>query len=421
MKRIIGACALLLGAATAAGAQSAPASQRTEVIAPPLSRALFEDPPILSRTLEWASERFGLESGGGSKRPGFFPTSGKTVPGAGWIAGGGGYRTYVLGSRAYVEASAGASMRLYKTGQAKFEWPRVNDRGLTLGSQVLWRDLTQVSYFGTGPETLDTMRSEYRVRYLDAIGYVSAQASEIVSVIATVGVLRGLHLDSATGPFRRDLPDARVLFPDEPAFRSDAIPRFRHAGIDVVADARDHPGYPSRGGLYRAAWTSFWGPADGILGFHRLETEGVQFVPLAGDWWSLAVQGWGVFTDTSEGRYIPFYMMPTLGGHALRGYHAYRFSDKNLLLTSIESRVRLTPHLDGALFYDAGSVAAAARDLDLDRRNWGVGIRLHTRTSTLARLDIARGDEGWRILFNMSDPFRMSRVTRRAPQLPYSP
>jgi hypothetical protein len=420
MKCMRSACALIASVSIAA-AQEAPPSQAGAAPAPPLTVGLFNDPPVLVQGLEWASDRFGLGKPPGPPRAGFFMTSGGTVPGAGWIAAGGGYRMFVLGERAFVEASGGASMRLYKTAQAKFEWPQVRGRALTLGSQLLWRDLTQVHYFGAGPATLDSMRSQYRVHYLDAIGYATAQASRFVSVNATAGILRSARVTSATGPFRRDAADTRTLFPDEPAFRAEAIPRFRHAGISVVGDTRDEPGYPSRGGLYRAEWSSFWGPSDGILSFHRIETEGVQFVPLAGGRWSAAVHGWGVFTDTSEGRYVPFFMMATLGGHALRGYHAYRLSDRNFLLASVESRLRLTARIDGAVFFDAGNVAATARDLDFARRNWGVGVRLHTPTSTLARLDVARGDEGWRVVFNMSDPFRLSRITRRAPQLPFNP
>lgn len=403
MRVIAIASAVLLMAASTAAAQ------------------VFPEPGALTRGIEWAADRFNIDESGRAAKRGFFVASGKTVAGSGWIAGGGGYRQYLFGERAFVEGSGGASVRLYKTAQAKFEIPRLGGRGLAVGSQVLWQDLTQVAYFGTGPDSLDTMRSQYRVHYLDAIAYASAEASDTVTVHATLGVLRRPHIGAATGPFRRDLPDTRDLFPDEPAFQPAAIARFRHAGIGVVADRRDHPGYPSRGGLYRAAWNSYWGPADSVLGFHRIEAEGLQFVPLVGEWWSVALHGWGLFTDTSEGRYVPFYMMGTLGGQTLRGYHAYRFADKNFLLTSIESRVRLTTHLDGAVFVDAGNVAAFARDLDLARRAYGFGVRLHTQTATLARLDVARGGEGWRLAFSMNDPFRLSRAMRRAPQLPFHP
>jgi hypothetical protein len=418
MRRIVTVLAVLLGTASMTSAQPASAGQPPEFPGPP-GQALFDDPPLLMRGVELAADRFGIGAPPKPPGEGFFATSGRTVSGAGWLSGGGGYRRFVFSERAYVEGSAGLSMRLYKVAQAKFEWPRVGGRSLTLGSQALWHDLTQVEYFGTGPDTVEAMRSQYRISYVDIIGYTTMRPTEHLSINAKGGTLRGIDIGGGTGPFRQDLPETRAVFPDEPALSTDAAPRFRHAAVDVIADHRDQPGYPSRGGLYRAGWSGFWGPSDGILGFQRAEVEGTQFVPLG--WLSVALHGWGVFTDTSEGRYVPFYMMPTLGGHALRGYHAYRFSDRNLLLTSIEPRIHVTPLIDAAVFFDAGNVAPTAGDLNLDHRNWGVGVRLHTATSTLARLDVARSHEGWRFIFSTTDALRLSRLTRPAPQVPFSP
>ena len=115
-------------------------------------------------------------------------------------------------------------------------------------------------------------------------------------------------------------------------------------------------------------------------------------------------------------------MMPTLGGNSsLRAEHAYRFADRHMLLTTVESRLHLTEHLDGALFVDAGSVAGTVGDLGLSKRNVGGGVRLHTRTKTLARVDVSRGDAGWRFAFNLNDPFRLSRLNRRTTALPFNP
>jgi hypothetical protein len=40
---------------------------------------------------------------------------------------------------------------------------------------------------------------------------------------------------------------------------------------------------------------------------------------------------------------------------------------------------------------------------------------------TLARIDVARGKAGWRLLVSLSDPFKLSRVTRRGPPVPFDP
>ena len=41
-------------------------------------------------------------------------------------------------------------------------------------------------------------------------------------------------------------------------------------------------------------------------------------------------------------------------------------------------------------------------DLNLDKSSVGVGVRMHSIRSTFARLDVAHGAEGWRVIFNTS-------------------
>lgn len=62
-----------------------------------------------------------------------------------------------------------------------------------------------------------------------------------------------------------------------------------------------------------------------------------------------------------------------------------------------EARIGLIEHMDLSMFVDAGNVGPDAGALNLDQRSYGAGIRFHTRSSTLARLDLAHGKEqGWR-------------------------
>jgi outer membrane protein assembly factor BamA len=137
---------------------------------------------------------------------------------------------------------------------------------------------------------------------------------------------------------------------------------------------------------------------------------------------TLALHGWLAASDTSEGGWVPFYLQPSLGGHnTLRGYIDYRFHDRNLLVANVEARFAIFTHLDAAVFADAGNVAAHLSDLNLDKRSYGVGWRLHSRESTFARFDIARGAEGWKFLFRLNDPLQLSRLTRRLAPVPFVP
>jgi hypothetical protein len=83
--------------------------------------------------------------------------------------------------------------------------------------------------------------------------------------------------------------------------------------------------------------------------------------------------------------------------------------------------VAMMTHVDAAMFVDAGNVAARVGDLDLGKRSYGAGLRLHSRRQTFARLDVARGGEGWRVLFRLTDPLNLARLTRRSAPAPFVP
>jgi hypothetical protein len=78
-------------------------------------------------------------------------------------------------------------------------------------------------------------------------------------------------------------------------------------------------------------------------------------------------------------------------------------------------------HVDAAVFVDAGNVAARTADLNMNKRSYGAGLRLHAQRGTFARLDLARGGEGWRIMFKLTDPLNLARLTRRTAPAPFVP
>jgi hypothetical protein len=355
-------------------------------------------------------------------RTGFYPELGNMITGAGWISLGPGYRHRLLMDQAVVDVSTALSWRAYKVAQARVEFPSLAQGHLALGSQVLWRDHTQVSYFGSGPASVKSARSDYRLQASDTVIYATVRSNDKVQVTTRMGWLTRPSISSSTGPFDRDLPDTLRQFSEEPGAELDRQPAFLHGTLALVSDTRDHRSHPSRGGLYRAAWVGFRDRDNRTFTFERYEAEGAQFVPLIGGRSVVALHGLAIFSSTAAGRAIPFYMLPSLGGaNTLRGYDDYRFHDRNLLVVNAESRWALLTHVDAALFLDAGSVAGRAKDLDLSRTSYGVGIRLHTGASTIARVEAARSHEGWRFLVRLNDPLRLARLSRRTAAVPFVP
>jgi outer membrane protein assembly factor BamA len=405
IRRIGAAAALLCASQVSAPAQTAAPRQ-----------GFLNEPGFIERAAIFTDRR----QGNGEFANGFYPDLWNMVPGAGWISVGPGYRRWYAKDQVFVDASAGISWRQYQNAQARFELPRLARSRLALGAQFQWQDFTQVNYFGEGPETHSSGRSEYRIKSHDLVGYLTLRPVEWAGVGVAFGRMRPSILPRA-GWFERDRPDTRELFPADPVFALANQPTFLHRELSLTADTRDFPRHPTRGGSYRAAAVSHTG-SDDVFSFTRYEVEGAHFVPLADSRVVIALHGWLVASDASEGQAVPFYFLPSLGGHnTLRAYPDYRFHDRNLVVINAEGRLAMTAHIDAALFVDAGNVAPRLGDLNLDKRSYGAGLRLHTRRQTFARIDAARGDEGWRLVLRFTDPLELSRQSRRVAAAPFVP
>ena len=396
------------------------ASAAAQPVAAQTPVALFAEPALVTKAVDFVTERRSDDTT--AAKDGFYPDFGHMITGAGWISLGPGYRHQLFADRAVVDLSTAISWRTYKTAQARFELPSLASDHVTIGSQMRWQDLTQVAYYGAGPDSLEAQKSDYRMNGSNVVLYGTVRSTRAVSVTSRIGWLSHIGLSSSTGPFDPDLPDTMNQFPDEPGSRLERQPGFFHADLVIAADTRDHAGYPTRGGLYRAAWASFNDRGTDTFGFERYEVEGAHFVPMFARRSVLAVRGWGVFSTTADDREIPFYLLPSLGGHnTIRSYGNYRFHDRDLLVVNVESRWALMPHVDAALFVDAGNVAPRAGDLNLARTAYGAGCRLHTDATTLARFEVAKGHEGWQFMFRLNDPFNPGRLRQRTAAVPFVP
>jgi len=232
-------------AQSASSTATAPASRQ-----PDTTEGLLRQPDALSKGIDFASHWVERD---GTPKDGFYPEL-DIITGAGWISAGPGYRRHLFGGRTLIDASAAISWRAYKEAQARFELPDMAADRVTLGAQVRWQDFTQVNYFGLGPNTLESERSEYRLKDTDVLGYGAFRATDWLSVTGRFGWLKKPTLSAPTGPFDRDFPDALLVFAGEPGVGDPTS--FLHGDVGVAADSRDHADYPTRGGLYRASAVS---------------------------------------------------------------------------------------------------------------------------------------------------------------------
>lgn len=439
MHSAIIALVVVVSAATAGGAlaqerqasASAPASTPATASAPavasaqtPVAEAPFQpqgflrEPEVLDRSITWVDRQMG----GGEAGNGFYVEKSGLISGAGWITAGPGYKRWLNDDRLFVDASAAVSWRGYKMTQARVELPALAKSRVALGSQIRWQDLTQVAFYGEGSESLASDASEYRLKSTNLVAYGALRPLRTVTIGAHIGWLPKTSILPRSGSFLRDRPNSYEVFPDNPVFALSEQPAFVHTGMSVAADTRDFPEHPLRGGVYRTAWANYSDRDTGGFSFRRYEAEAEHFVPLAESRVVLALHGWLAASDTAPDAVVPFYFQPSLGGHnTVRAYGDYRFHDRNMAVVNIETRIAMMTHVDAVVFADAGNVAPRIKDLNLDKTAFGVGLRVHSRRSTFARLDVGHGDEGWAFFFRLSDPLQLSRLTKRSAALPFVP
>ena len=355
---------------------------------------------------------------------GFYAEFGNMITGEGWISAGPGYRHHVLDGRAIVDASAAVSWNLYQNYQAQFFLPHLASDRVSVGVQALYQRWLAVEYFGLGNNSLKSSSSGYRLADSDVLGFATVQATRWLSVSGRVGWIPRPELGAAEGP-RVSVPNTVDLFTQASAPGLQSPTPFLHGDVSVAADFLDHAGHPTRGGAYRAAVSVYSDRDGGAYSFRRYEVEASQFLPMFTPKWVLALHGWEVFSDTSGGALVPFYLMPALGGkNTMRGYQDYRFHDRDMQVFNAESRWALWSNLDAAVFVDAGKTASSASDLNFSnlKRSYGAGLRVHNATSTLLRLDVGHSVEGWRMFIKVTDPFkRTTPFSGRSAVVPFVP
>jgi outer membrane protein assembly factor BamA len=374
----------------------------------------IEKPGVFKRTFNWVGEK--MVDGAGEAKDGLYAELGGMIPGAG-ISVGPGYRHQLFGDAAVVSGSAAISSKRYTMMQSRIEWPALFSNRLTIGASGKYQDFTQINYFGVGPDSDKSDWTDYRLKSVDVAGSATVRPVYWLSIGGNAGYIRGLDISRGLSSIHAATHD---VFDESTAPGLTAQPRYGHADVFVQADTRNVPGYARSGGIFRLGLTAFHDVDGSGQSFRRVDAEATQYAPLFGRNRVLAVRGQVALSQIGAGNTVPFYMLPTLGGrNTLPGYNDYRFRDRNAASVGAEYRIPVFHMIDAALFADAGGVAPTARGLWDGRlvHDYGVGLRLHSTTKSIARLDVARGQEGTRVSVSLTKSLGGSRNN----VIPYTP
>jgi hypothetical protein len=320
----------------------------------------------------------------------------------GGFAAGLGYMFH-LSSYNSLDVRGSYSLADYKRAEAEFVAPRLFHRRGELAILAGWRDATQVAFYGFGTNTSANARANYGFEQPHASARLTLRPTRRLLMLRGGTEFTRWNLKSgAGGP-----PSVDTIYtPDTlPGLGTDTT--YLHTQATVGFDWRPAAGYARRGGFYGVTAHDFY-DKDSRFGFRQLDYEAVQHIPILRESWVISLHGLARTTSLKDGQEIPFYVMPSLGGGSdLRGYSSWRFRDRNSMLLQAEWRIMVNRFFDTAVFYEAGKVTAHTKDLDFDglKSDYGFGARFHSPFATPLRIDVARSNEGTRLVFAATAAF----------------
>jgi hypothetical protein len=307
------------------------------------------------------------------------------------------------------KASAAASTKTYFSGDVSLRFPGTigqdsyfKPQGPYIELQGRRRVFPQEDFFGLGPDSLSTNRSDYALR--DTMGRVIGgyQRGNFQT-----GVGLG-YLDTAIGSGT----DARMPSSTD-VFTAAEMPGVNDRGGFIVIEpfieyaTIDRTIEDPSGGRYRLSVADYQDRRHDLYSFRRWEADLRQYLTFVKETRTIALRAWTASTIAAPGDEVPFYLQPALGGgRTLRAYRTFRFRDTTALLFQGEYRWRVNHFVQGALFYDTGAVGSDLDDLGSFERSYGFGVRAGGRTGSAFRLEIALGgSEGKRLLVRFDDAF----------------
>lgn len=400
------AIALLLSSTSESGAQSVTPGEEAEQVRREKARAITpQKRSVFDRLIYKLDDDLLLERVLDAPR-GIFARLGGIGEGAGF---GVGPAFRYNATRFDFKTSAAASMKSYFIGEASVRFPGTighneyfRARGPYLELYGRRRDFPQEDFFGLGPDSQESQRSNYAQR--DSFGEITA-GFEKGLLNAGVGV-GYLDVSIGAGTDTR-MPSSTAIFSPEDmpgvSDRSQFVviqPFVEFATVDRAVNDRS-------GGIYRFSVAQYRDQDLDRYSFVRWEADVRHYISFLKDTRTIALRAVAASAHSDADQEVPFYMQPTLGGaRSLRGYRTFRYRDRTAALLQAEYRWRINEFVTGALFYDTGAVGASFDELARFERNYGIGLRAGNRMGSAFRIDFAFGGrEGHRLLIRFDDAF----------------
>ncbi|HTT65818.1 MAG TPA: BamA/TamA family outer membrane protein [Bryobacteraceae bacterium] len=335
---------------------------------------------------------------------GFRMKLGGLVSGSGFAMGPEYLRRDLAGGRVMVRGSAVASLKQYQLYDLELGVPKLAGDRLFLDLYAVHRNFPRIDYYGPGPSSYKTGRSDFR---LEDTAYSIKSGVSPIRHMELGGLLGYLQVNVGPGGDPRFVSSEQIYTPVM-APGLDHQSNFLRGGFFARYDYRDIPGGPRKGGNYLVEWSQYSDQKLGSYSFQKLDLEAQQYVPFFNERRVFAFRAKSVLTDAGAGQQVPFYLQPTLGGSEdLRGFRPFRFYDNNMIALNAEYRWETFSGLDTALFVDSGKVFHHWSQWNLHSLEvaYGFGLRFNVQNSVFLRVDVGFSHEGFQVWFKFNNVF----------------
>lgn len=286
----------------------------------------------------------------------------------------------------------------------ELESPRLRHRRGDVRLYIKYENSPTMDYYGAGPNSDKSGRTSYR---LEDTGIDGSGRYRVWSHLY-VGASGGIYLPNV-GPGQRDgFPSTEEAYTPLRVPGLNHQPKFFRGGGMLQFDYRDLPTGPREGGHYYAKHLRYWDRDSGLFNFHMLDSAVEQYLPYWNKTRVVALRIGSVMTWAAEGKAVPFYLQPTLGGNEfLRGFARYRFYDQNSFHAVAEHRWYVSANAHAALFFEMGKVAQKASQLNFHNLEYagGIGLRFTARNAVIMRMEVAASREGIRGMWTFNNPW----------------
>ena len=314
------------------------------------------------------------------------------------------YRLGSGSSRRNLRVGAQLSTKLYQKYYVRWSLPEMAWDHLSFDFNAVHRNYSQIDYFGPGPKSLKSRRTDYR---LEDTGVDASLGVKLLPHLQLGGSAGYLAVN--IGPGQSDqFPSTDQVFPPITIPGIDHQTNFLRYGPYAQVDYTDNPALPANGGLYTFEYTWYRDQKLNLHDFQRMDVEIQQYFGFFNNTRVLALRAKTTLTDTERGQTIPFYMQPIIGGSEdLRGFLPFRFYDNNSLVLNAEYRWHVMSIMDMALFADGGKVFPRRGELNFShlQGDGGLGFRFKVQGRPFLRIDIAGSHEGFQVWFKFNDAF----------------